>query len=247
MSSREIPGQLITERDPAAATTEAAERIATALIEALATRGRATLALSGGNTPRAAYATLARRAGVDWSRVDVYWVDERAVPPDDDRSNYRWAKATLLDAAPIAPEHVHRMPADSPDLESAARSYEKAVREGVPVDVDGVSAFDVMVLGVGDDGHTASLFPGDRTIDVTDRSVIAVGAQRGLEARLTLTRTVIQHARLVLVLVVGAGKRAALARAWSREGDIHETPSRLVRDCKGQVLWIADEAAAATA
>jgi 6-phosphogluconolactonase len=245
MSSRQIPGQLITTKDPAAATTDAARRIAAALASAVAARGHATLALSGGNTPRDAYATLARAPGVDWSKVRVFWVDERAVPPGDDRSNYRWAKATLLDVAPIAPDHVHRMPADAPDLEASARAYEQAVRSAVAADPDGVPAFDVMVLGIGDDGHTASLFPGDPAIDVTDRVVVAVAAQRGLEARLTLTRPVIQHARLVLVLVVGAAKRPALAKAWALDGDMHEIPSRLVRDCRGEVVWIVDEAAAA--
>jgi 6-phosphogluconolactonase len=243
MGSKNIPGQLVTEKDGAAAAHETARRMAAGLIAALAARGKATLALSGGNTPRDAYATLAKAPGIDWSRVHVYWVDERAVAPADDRSNYRWAKATLLDNAPIPAGQIHRMPADSPDLAQAARTYEQLVKSGVGADAAGIPAFDVMVLGIGDDGHTASLFPGDHGIDVTDRIVISVAAQHGLEARLTLTRPVIQHARLALVLVVGAGKRAALSKAWSTEGDLHETPSRLVRDAEGEVVWITDAAA----
>jgi 6-phosphogluconolactonase len=243
MGSRDIPGQLVTEKDGAVAAAETARRMAAGLVAAIAARGRATLAVSGGNTPRDAYATLAKTPGIDWSKVHVFWVDERAVAPTDDRSNYRWAKATLLDNAPIPDNQVHRMPADAADLEAAARGYEQAVKGSVGVDAAGVPAFDVVVLGVGDDGHTASLFPGDHGIDVTDRIVIAVAAQHGLEARLTLTRPVIQHARLVLVLVVGAAKRTALSKAWSTEGDLHETPSRLVRGCTGEVVWIADTAA----
>jgi 6-phosphogluconolactonase len=245
MTATDIPGQLVTEADGAAAASETARRIAAALVSAIASRGRATLAVSGGNTPRAAYATLAKTPGVDWSKVHVYWVDERAVPPDDDRSNYRWAKATLLDDAAIPPSQVHRMPAEEPDLAAAATAYEIVVKAGVPAGADGVPVFDVMVLGIGDDGHTASIFPGDPTVDVTDRAVIAVPSHQGLEPRLTLSRPVIQHARLALVLVVGAAKVPALTKAWSRRGDLHETPSRLVRDSKGEVVWIVDAAAAA--
>jgi 6-phosphogluconolactonase len=244
MSSKEVPGQLVTEKDHAGVTREGANRIEAALKAAVAARGHASLALSGGNTPRGAYATLAQASGIDWSKVDIFWVDERAVPPGDDRSNYRWAKATLLDNARMDPAKVHRMPADASDLEAAAKSYEKTLRDHVAGDAEAVPVIDVMVLGVGDDGHTASLFPGDRAVDVTDRSVVAVGAQHGLEARLTLTRPVIQRSRLVLILVQGGEKRAALARAWAATGDVHETPSRLLRDCKGEVVWIVDQAAA---
>jgi 6-phosphogluconolactonase len=242
-SSREVPGQLVTEKDLAGVTRDGAKRMEAGLKAAVAARGHASLALSGGNTPRDAYATLAQASGIDWSKVDVFWVDERAVPPGDDRSNYHWAKATLLDDARIDPAKVHRMPADASNLEAAAKSYEKTLKDRVAADGEGVPVIDVMVLGVGDDGHTASLFPGDRAVDVTDRSVVAVGAQHGLEARLTLTRPVIQRSRLVLILVEGEAKRAALAKAWAATGDVHETPSRIVRDCKGEVVWIVDEAA----
>jgi 6-phosphogluconolactonase len=241
-AARRVPGELVTKTDAAGVASEAATRMAVALREALRARGRASVALSGGNTPREAYATLAREPGLDWTKIDVFWVDERAVGPTDDRSNYRWAKVTLLDPAGVPPERVHRMPSDAPDLDAAARAYDKAIAGLV---ASGAPAFDLMVLGVGDDGHTASLFPGDPTVDVTDRLVAAVPARPGREARLTLTRPVIESARHVLVLVVGAGKRQALSRAWAPEGDVHETPSRIIRDCTGAVTWIVDEAAAA--
>jgi 6-phosphogluconolactonase len=239
-----IPGELVTKPDGASVAKDAAARMAGALRAALQARGRALVALSGGNTPRDAYAALAKEPGIDWAKVDVFWVDERAVGPTDDRSNYRWAKAILLDAAHVPAERVHRMPSDAADLEAAAKAYSKAIADRVG---EGAPAFDLMVLGVGDDGHTASLFPGDPTVDVTDRLVAAVAAKPGREARLTLTRPVIQHARRVLVLAVGAGKRPALARAWASEGDVHETPSRIIRDCLGAVTWIVDEAAATAA
>jgi 6-phosphogluconolactonase len=243
VSDKQVPGELVAEKDSAAVTKGASERMAAVIREAVAARGRATAALSGGNTPRDAYAALARAPGIDWSKVDVFWVDERAVPPTDDRSNYRWAKTILLDGANVPAARVHRMPAEEADRSAATKAYEKAILDRVDRDGDGVPAFDLMVLGVGDDGHTASLFPGEATVDVSDRFVAEVPARPGREARMTLTRPVLQHARHLLVLAVGAGKRPALQRAWAPAGDVHETPSRVIRDARGRVSWIVDEAA----
>lgn len=243
MTTKVVPGQLVASRDPAQVAKDAAARMAKGLRGAIGRIGRATVALSGGNTPRDAYALLARESGLDWTRVDVFWVDERAVAPTDDRSNYRWAKATLLDPAGIAHARVHRMPSDAHDLEAAAREYEKEIRGHVELGPEGIPAFDVMVLGVGEDGHTASLFPGERTVDVVDRLVVAVPAKGSREARLTVTVPVVEHARNVLILAVGAAKRPALERVWALQGDVHETPARIVRGCRGAVTWIIDKAA----
>jgi 6-phosphogluconolactonase len=248
MTTKVVPGQLVAAQDAGQAAAEAAARIARALRAAVAKKGRAAVALSGGNTPRDAYGRLAREAGLEWSKIHVFFVDERAVPPADDRSNYRWAKATLLDPAAIPPANVHRMPADEPDQEAAAAAYEKTVRANVELDGEGVPAFDVVVLGVGEDGHTASLFPGEPTVEILDRLVAAVPASTGQEstrheARLTLTTPSIEHARTIFVLAVGANKRPALERAWSARGKLGETPARVVRGCRGAVTWIIDKAA----
>lgn len=243
MTTKVVPGQLVASRDPAQVAKDASSRMVKGLRNAIARIGRATLALSGGNTPRDAYGHLARESGLDWTKVEVFWVDERAVAPTDDRSNYRWAKATLLDPAGIAPARVHRMPADAKDLEAAARAYDKEIRAHVELGPDGIPAFDVMVLGVGDDAHTASLFPGEPTIDVVDRLVAAVPAKGSREARLTVTVPVIEHARNVLILATGAVKRPALERVWALQGNVHDTPARVVRGCRGAVTWIIDKAA----
>jgi 6-phosphogluconolactonase len=243
MTTKVVPGQLVATRDASQVAREAATRIARVLRNAIGKNGHAAIALSGGNTPRDAYALLARESGIDWTKADVYWVDERAVPPNDDRSNYRWAKATLLDPAGVRPERVHRMPADAADSDAAARAYEKDIRDHVELDAEGVPAFDAMVLGVGEDGHTASLFPGERTVDVVDRLVTSVPAAPGREARMTLTPPAIEHARNAFILAVGAGKRPALERAWAAQGDVHQTPSRVVRGCRGAVTWLIDKAA----
>jgi 6-phosphogluconolactonase len=243
MVTKVVPGQLVASQDAAHVAHDAATRIAKVLRTAIAKGGRATLALSGGNTPRDAYALLAHESGLDWTKVHVFWVDERAVPPTDDRSNYRWAKSTLLDGAGIASGNVHRMPADAADRDAAVRDYEKVIRARVELDADGIPAFDAMTLGVGDDGHTASLFPGEPTVDVTDRLVAAVPPKGAREARLTLTPLAIEHARNLFILAVGAAKRGPLERAWLAQGDVHETPARVVRGCHGVVTWLIDKAA----
>jgi 6-phosphogluconolactonase len=243
MTTSVVPGKVVAPRETRLVAHEAALRMAGAIREAIAERGSATVALSGGNTPRDAYTILAREAGIDWGKVHVFWVDERVAAPEDERSNYHWARLTLLDPAKVPSANVHRMVTDAPDLPAAARDYEALLREHLPL-VDGVPAFDVMVMGIGDDGHTASLFPGKPAVDVRDRFVIATEAAAGLEPRMTVTVPVIQAARHVLVLIVGAGKRAALERAWSARGDVHQTPSRILRDCRGELTWIVDRAAA---
>src|SRR5579872_718572 len=243
MGERTIPGRIVVAASPVQVAEQSAARLSLVLREAASKGGAATMALSGGNSPRQAYARLAREPGVDWDKVRVFWVDERAVPPTDDRSNYRWAKAELLDHAPIPATHVHRMAAERSDRAAAAIEYEKLIREHVRADGDGVPSFDAVVLGVGDDGHTASLFPGDTAVDITDRLVLAVPAQAAREARLTLTAPAIIHARHVFVIAIGAGKRPALERVWKRDGDVHVTPARIIRECRGSVTWIVDEAA----
>jgi 6-phosphogluconolactonase len=243
MTTKVVPGQLVAAADAQEVAKEAAARIARALQNAIAKRGRAGLALSGGTTPRDAYALLAREPAVDWARVNVFWIDERAVPPTDLRSNYRWAKATLLDPARVPSERVHRMNAEAPELDGAARDYERLIREWVEPDADGVPAFDASVLGVGEDGHTASLFPGDPSIDVVDRLVISVAANQKREARLTVTTPIIEHSRCLFILAVGAAKREPLERVWATQGDVHQTPARVVRGCRGTITWIIDRVA----
>ena len=236
-----IPGQVLVLPDASHVAREASFRIADALRRAVADKNHGSLALSGGTTPRTAYMLLAREPAINWIRIDIFWVDERAVPPTDDRSNYHWAKTTLLDAAQIADTSVHRMPADQPDLDGAAQAYERTIRQQVEANRDGVPALDVLVLGVGDDGHTASLFPGQATVEVVDRLVAAVPPDKGREARLTLTPTVIEHARHVFVLAVGGSKRSALDRVWSDEGSLSQTPARVIRRCRGELTWIVDQ------
>ncbi len=221
----------------------AAERAGEAARAAVGARGRFTLALSGGRTPQRLYELLAEGRGgpLDWSKVHVFWGDERCVSPDDPDSNYGMARWTLLDHVPVPPEHVHRMRAeDTPDR--AAASYEADLRAFF----GGPSAFDLVLLGLGPDGHTASLFPGSEALNEPFRWVLSSRAPEGVEPaqRLTLTLPALNAARQVMFLVTGAAK-AAVVTDILRDPDSAAAryPAARVRPT-GRLLWLLDEAAA---
>lgn len=207
----------------------AAQAISDELIEAIFDRGRATLALAGGNTPRQTYALLAETENVDWDKVEVYFTDERAIPPTHPDSNFQMACEELLELLPVQPAAVHRMPADLHHLGEAAREYESLLPESL----------DVLILGLGPDGHTASLFPDDPALFSSDR-VVAVQGPRPPFARLTITPRVIEMARNVFVLATGTEKAGAVARAVEGELDVATTPAQLARGG----VWFVDEDAA---
>jgi 6-phosphogluconolactonase len=240
MTTKVVPGQLVAVPDLDAVTREASTRIARSLREAIARHGTASFALSGGETPRPTYEKLAGESGIDWSKVEIFWIDERAVPPSSDRSNYKWAKSTLLDHLPVSPASIHRMVGEAKDLDGAAHDYENVLRSSLRG-----GGFDVAVMGIGDDGHTASLFPGEPGLHVVDRLVISVPAApaKDREARLTVTVPVIEACAAVFMLVVGKEKHAPLERAWSASGSASDTPARVMRDVRGSLTWIIDKAA----
>jgi len=200
--------------------------------ERLAAQARAggSIVLTGGSTPKRAY-EIAAELEPDWSAVDVWWGDERCVPPDDDRSNFGMAKEALLDRLAVAPRSAHRM-----------ESVEQYARE-----LAGVGTFDLVLLGLGPDGHVASLFPDFPTLDVTDRDV--VGTPAGHEPfvdRITLTLPRLRDTRELLFLVTGADKADAAARAFTGEPS-RETPGSLVRADYGPTRAILDSASSAKA
>ncbi|MBX3197524.1 MAG: 6-phosphogluconolactonase [Labilithrix sp.] len=242
MVTKVVPGLLIATPDPAQAGREACARMTRAIHDALEERGAATIALSGGSSPLDAYRALAKQP-IDWKKVHVYWVDERAVPPEHERSNYGAAKTALLDAITIPPENVHRMRGEDPDLEKAAADYDAELRDTVKAKIGGLPALDLVVLGVGDDGHTASLFPGEDTVNVTDRLVAAVPARDGRDPRLTLTAPVLENAKASTIIVLGKSKHEPLERIWSTSGDVKQTPARVIRGFRGSITWVIDRAA----
>ncbi len=242
MVTQVVPGLLIATQSAAEVAHEAEGRFTKILREAIRTHGDATVALSGGSSPIDAYRLLARQT-IDWNKVHVYWVDERAVPETDPRSNYASAKLALLDPAGIPRANIHRMHGEASDLESAARDYEAELRDTVKRKLGGLPVFDLVVLGVGDDGHTASLFPGEPTVHVTDRLVAAVRSAPQREARLTLTVPVLENAAASVIVVLGKSKHPALERIWSPSGDLDSTPGRVIRGFRGSICWVIDRAA----
>jgi 6-phosphogluconolactonase len=227
----------------------AAHAIAFTLAAALADRGAATWALSGGETPRAAYRRLTEpphRDAVDWSRVELFFADERCVPPDDPRSNFRLVETTLIAALSKRPR-LHRIPGEL-DPEEAARRYEAELRGAF----NGSPVFDLISLGLGGDGHTASLFPGDKGLSERRRFAIATSGPATESTgpavkRVTLTLPVLNAARSVMFLVTGAGKAKILARAMEEQarGVAEALPAARVRSSEGRLLWLVDDAAAA--
>ncbi len=231
--------QLMIYPDETALFEAAAETIAKALRESQAADRRKTLVLSGGQTPREVYRKLAaRNTGVKWDRVEFFWGDERCVPPASPDSNYRMAQECLLSALNVPEGHVHRIQAELPDREAAARLYEDDIRAAFP----GVELpqFDVVLLGMGTDGHTASLFPGTRWDE--NRLVIANEAPSPPRSRISMTPRLINAAAHVIFVVSGTAKADALRHV------LHETagdyPAKRIQPDNGTLTWLVDRAAA---
>jgi 6-phosphogluconolactonase len=232
--------------DPAAVAVAAADRFVEVVAAAIDARGVARVALSGGGTPKQVYPLLLeppRRDAVDWSRVEFFWGDERAVPPDHPESNFGVAYGMLLSQLrTVRPDRVHRMPAEAEDLDAAALSHESELRLAFGSRGDAPPAFDLIWLGMGPDGHTASLFPGSTGLDERERWVIANWAPGPEAWRMTLTFPVLNAARKVLFVVTGADKADAVRSI--RAGDTEPPAARVSGD---DVEWILDVAASGEA
>ena len=221
--------------DNATLAAAAAGAIAESMRERIAALGRASLGLSGGRTPVATYRALAaepQRWGLDWTRVRIYFADERVVPQGDPDSNFRLARETLIDPLRIPARNVHRMKGEYPDLDAAVMEYEAHLTEPI----------DVLVLGIGEDGHVASIFPGSPLWGEKARRVaLVIDSPKPPPRRLTLTARALIEARRVLVLATGKDKSRAVARALEGDATPAEVPARLVRDRD----WLIDREAAA--
>ena len=213
---------------------------------------RFTVALAGGETPRHLYALLASAQyapQVPWERVHVYWGDERHVPPDDPASNYRMAYDALLSRVPIPPENVHRIRAELPDAHEAARTYEDDLRGFFGLQPSALPRFDLVLLGMGADGHTASLFPrtdADQPEGPTGEHLVAAPWVEKLTTyRLTLTPRVLNNAATVVFLVSGEGKAATLHAVLAGPQHPDLLPAQIIAPSNGTLLWLVDQAAAA--
>src|SRR5881296_375658 len=232
--------------DPAALAETAANLIIDAATEAVRERGRFMLCLAGGETPRKTYALLALPAfseRVRWDRTWVFFGDERVVPPDHAESNYRMAHETLLSRVPIPPAQIVRMRGEDADAESAAAAYAASLTEAFGTRRGELPRFDLVLLGLGVDGHTASLFPGSPVLREVFRTVAAVHvAAAQIPQRLTLTFPVLNAAARVIFLVAGAEKAKIVKAVLSDQAVL---PAAMVRPTDGELIWLADRAAAA--
>lgn len=206
--------------------------------------GRFTVALSGGSTPRRLFAILAAPpyAGtVPWSQVFFFWGDERCVPPNHPESNYRMARETLLSKVPVPPENVFRIPAEDHDPSRAAERYSTAIREFF---APSPPLFDLVFLGMGADGHTASLFPDTNALEIDDRIAVANYVPKFQAWRITLTASTINAAHMIVFLVAGDDKSDALREVIEGEKRPRTFPSQLIVPTHGGLKWMIDRAAA---
>jgi 6-phosphogluconolactonase len=229
--------------DPAAVAREAADRFVAAAEEAIALKESFAVALAGGSTPKAMYELLAEepyRSRVEWARVEVFFGDERCVPPDHAESNYRTAREALLSKVPIPGDNVYRMRGED-DPEQAAKAYGLMLKEKF---ADG--GLDLTLLGMGDDGHTASLFPGTPAVREREHRVVAQFVEKsttGPSWRITMTAPFLNRSRQVLLLVAGKSKAARLAEVMEGEHDPERLPVQLIDAGQTRVTWLLDAAA----
>lgn len=221
----------------------AAELFAAEARQAVQARGRFAVALAGGSTPCRTYELLARepfRALVPWQHTHIFWGDERCTPADDPRNNALMARRTLLDHVPVPPEQVHPMIC-VPSPRAAAMEYEALLRGFFAA---GCPRFDLILLGLGENGHTASLFPGTPVLGEQQRRVSEVYVAEEGMYRLTLTAATINQAALVVFLVSGSAKAPIVRKVLKEAQDPHSIPARLIKPADGGLLWLVDRDAA---
>ncbi len=240
-----LPGVLVCP-DAAGVARAAARQFVEWAWQFVAREGVFSVALAGGNTPREFYRVLSSpefRTQVDWSKVQLFWGDERCVPPDHPDSNYGMARRELLLRVPIPPKNVHRMEAEMPNLGRAAQEYENLLRALLELDLRGFPRFHLILLGLGKDGHTASLFPGGRRLRDTSRWVSTPLVSKLNARRMTLTMPVLNAAYNVVFLVAGAEKAEILQTVLEKKND-PPLPAELVVVPNGRRMFLVDEAAA---
>jgi 6-phosphogluconolactonase len=243
--------QLTAADDEDTLAARAADRVTQLIEEAAAARGAVLVALAGGTTPRRLYANLADpkqpwRDRIPWRDVHLFWSDERHVPPDHSDSNYGMARAALIDHVPIPADHVHRIHGEIADASDAAADYERTLRV-VGSGFSRTSLFDLTLLGLGEDAHIASIFPGSELLNVahpfTGCRIAAVWAPHLSAWRITLTPEAILDSRAIVVLVAGANKASAVHAALAAPLEVNTYPAQLLRAAGDRVEWFLDRAA----
>lgn len=225
--------------DQAALVERSLQIVLERLQAAIAERGQCTLALSGGSTPKPLYEAMAKQA-LPWEQVHIFWGDERYVPADHPDSNEGMARQAWLDHIEIPAKNIHPVPTHHPDPADSATQHDQELQAFFQTQPGEFPQFDVILLGIGDDGHTASLFPHTEALNVSDR-LITVGNKDG-QPRITFTSALINQARCVLFMVAGANKQEALEHILADEGNSQQYPARLIQP-QGELIWLLDSAA----
>jgi len=240
------PVELRRQTTPQDLFQAAAEEVIRSAADAIAQRGRFTIALSGGSTPRNLYTLIAANASatLPWNQMFFFWGDERHVPPDSPDSNYRMAKETLLTKVPIPSTNIFPVPAENPDAAVAAETYEQTLRKFFVVAPGEFPRFDLILLGMGPDGHTASLFPETAALEEKSRLVVANWVEKLGSSRITFTLPLLNAARCIAFLVSGTDKAAALHEVLEGKAPAEKYPSKLVQPREGKLIWFVDRAAA---
>jgi 6-phosphogluconolactonase len=220
----------------------AAAEFAAQAPEAVRTRGKFTVALSGGSTPKRLYSLLATKPSIPWDKVCFFWGDERHVPPDHADSNYRMANEALLSKIPARPENIFRIRAEEKDADAVAQQYEQALQQFFHLSSGEFPRFDLILLGLGPDGHCASLFPGTSALMERRRLVVANWVEKFKTHRITFTFPVLNQAACVIFLASGPDKAPILHQVL--ENSSANLPSQQVRPTSGRLLWLVDSAAA---
>ena len=229
--------------DAGAVSLAAAREFSRLARESVSAKGEFTVALAGGSTPRGAYQILAKDGQeLPWEKIQVFFGDERAVPPDHADSNYGMARDALLSHVPIPARNVHRMKGEV-EAAAAAEQYEGVVRRHFGLGNGEIPRFDLIMLGMGDDGHTASLFPGSQALDETARLVVANWVEKFQQHRLTFTFPVLNNAAEVMFLIAGPSKAKVIGEILRQSAPAGRYPVQSVKPTAGRVLWLLDRTA----
>jgi 6-phosphogluconolactonase len=239
----------LVEPDAAALTRRAAQYFVESIEAAVAARDRARIAISGGSAPKPVFEMLADpaepwRLRIPWKQLEIFWVDERCVPPDDKASNYRMAREVLLEKVPLGPAQIHRMEGEL-EPEAAASRYESELRNSFRLEGAETPRFDLIQLGLGANGHTASLFPHTAALHEFGRLVVANLTDAEQPWRLTLTAPVINRGSDVFFLIGGADKAHVVQEVFAGPRDAERLPAQLIRPAGGILTLLLDQAAAA--
>ena len=234
--------ELIVVSQPVELARQAAGWLDLEVSNAIAERGSCALGVAGGRTPDPVYRELASGSSIDWQQVEVFFGDERAVPPDHPESNYRMAHEAMLSKLPLSPQNVFRIPAEEDNAAVAAARYEQALRDFFRLGPDQFPRFDLILLGMGPDGHTASLFPNTAALNESSSLVVANWVEKFNTFRITLTLPVLNHSAFVMFLVSGQDKALALQQALADNSA--SVPAARVRPLDGRLLWLVDREAA---